>query len=65
MHAMATNHGGAGCPVDRNIDLQIEDMEGINIGQDKDNESTSGLETTIAFGGSEADSHPSELIPKN
>ena len=35
MHAMATYHR------DRDIDLHIEDMEGINKGPDNDNESTS------------------------
>ena len=29
-HAMATCHRGAGCPVDRDIDLHVEDTEGIN-----------------------------------
>ena len=64
-HAMATCHAGAGCPVDRDIDLHIEDMEGINTGLDNDKESTSGSDTTIAFRGSEEDDHPSELIPSN
>ena len=27
MHAMATHHGGAGCLVDRDINLHIEDAE--------------------------------------
>ena len=62
---MANCHRGAGCLVDRDIDLHIEDIEGINTGPDNDNESTSVLDTTIAFGGSEADGHPSELIPSN
>ena len=62
---MATCHGGTGHPVDRDIDLHVEDMEGINTGPDNDNENTSGSDTTIAFGGSEADSHPSKLIPSN
>ena len=35
---MATCHRGAGCPVDRNINLHIEDTEGINTGPDNDNE---------------------------
>ena len=48
---MATHHGGAGFPVDRDIDLHIEDIEGINTGPDNDNESTSGSDTTTAFGG--------------
>ena len=30
-----------------------------------DSESTCGSDTTIAFGGSEADGHPSKLIPSN
>ena len=58
MHAMATHHGGAECPVDRDINLHIEDTEGINRGPENDNDSTSGSDTTIAFGGSEADVHP-------
>ena len=65
MHAMATYHRGAGCPLDRDINLHIEDTEGINTGPDNDNESISGSDTTIAFGGSEADGHPSKLIPSN
>ena len=59
MHAVATHHRGAGCPLDRDIDLHIEDTEGINTGPDNNNESTSGSDTTIAFGGSVADGHPS------
>ena len=65
MHAVASHHGGAGHPVDRYINLHIEDMEGINTGPDNNNVSTSGSDTTIAFGGSEADGHPSKLIPSN
>ena len=63
--AMATNHGGEGCPVDRDSNPHIEDIEGINTGPDNDNGSTSSSDTTIAFGGSEADGHPSKLIPSN
>ena len=65
MHAMATCNGSAGYPVDRDINLHIEDTEGINTGPDNDNESTSGLDTTVAFGGSEAGGHPSKLLPSN
>ena len=65
MHTMATHDRGAGCPVDIEIDPHIVDTEGINTGPDNDNESTSGSDTTIAFGGSEADGHPSKLIPSN
>ena len=32
---------------------------------DNDNESTSGSDTIIAFGGPEADGHPNEPIPSN
>ena len=63
MHAMATHHRGAGCPIDRDIDLHIEVTETTGI--DNDNESTSGSDTTIALGGSEAECHPDELIPSN
>ena len=60
MHTMATHHGGAGCPIDRDINLHIEDIEGINTGPDNNNESTSGSDTFIGFGGLEAKGHPSE-----
>ena len=62
---MATHHRGAGCPIDRDINIYIEDMEGINTGPDNDNDSTSGSDTTIALGGSEIDNHPDEFIPSN
>ena len=65
MHTMATHHGGAGCPIDRDIYLHIEDTVGIDTGPDNDNESTSGSDTTIALGESETDGHPDELIPSN
>ena len=61
-YTLATCHRGRGCPVDRVINLHIEDMKGINTGPDNDNESTSGSETNVAFGGSEAVGHPSKLI---
>ena len=62
---MATHHAGTGHPVDRDNDLHIEDREGINTRPDNDNESTSGLDTTITFAGSEADGHPSKFVPSN
>ena len=65
MYAMDNDHTGAGCSVGRDINLHIEDTEGINTGPDNDNESASGSDTTIAFGGSEADGYPSELIHSN
>ena len=57
---MATHHGGTGYPVDRDIDLHIEDVEGINTGPDNENKSTNGSDTIIVFGGSEADGQPQE-----
>ena len=47
-HAMATCHGGAGCPLDRDIDLNVEDSETTGIAND--NESTHGSDATIALG---------------
>ena len=43
--------------------LHIEDAE--TTGLDNDNVSISGLDTTIALGGPEAEGHPDELIPSN
>ena len=61
-HAMATHHGGKGHPVDRDINLHIEDMEGVNMGPGNNNERTSGSDTTGTFRGSEVHGHPSKLI---
>ena len=60
---MVTHHGGAGCPIDGDIDLHTEDTETTNL--DHDNESTSGSDTTVALGGPEAEGHPNELISGN
>ena len=49
MHAMATHHEGAGCPLDRGMDILTEDPEHADI----DNESTHSLDTTVALGGLE------------
>ena len=46
-HSMATCHRGAGHPKDKDIDLHIEDAE--TTGLENDNESTSGLDATIAL----------------
>ena len=62
---MATHHGGAGHPIDRGIDLLIEGAEGIHTGPNNNNGSSSGSDTTIAFGRPETDCHPDELIPSN
>ena len=64
-HTVATHHGGAGFPVDRDINLHKEEVEGVNKGPDNNNESTSGSDTTISFARSEADGHPNKLIPSN
>ena len=55
-HAMATQHGGAGHPICRDINLHVEDAE------------TTGLESThesMALEGSEAEGYPDELVPSN
>ena len=59
------NHGAAWCPVYRYVNIHIEDVEDIDTGPDSDNESTSGSDTTIVFGGSEADGHSRKCIPSN
>ena len=64
-YTMATHHGSTGCPVERDTDSHIEDIQGIDIEPDNDNESTSSSDTTVAFGGSEADGCPSKHIPSN
>ena len=62
-HTMATHHRGTGHPIDRDIDLYIEDAEPTGLENDK--ESTSGLDTTIALGGPEAEGQPDDLIHSN
>ena len=62
---MVVHQRGTGCPIERDINLHMEDTEGQNSGPDNDNESTSGSDTAIAFGESEADGHPNEVIPSN
>ena len=46
MHAMATHHRGAGCPLDTGTDLHTEDPESTDI----DNESTHSSNATVALG---------------
>ena len=58
MHAMATCHRGTGFPIERDIDLHVEDLG-------NDNESIIGLDTTIAIEGQKTEGHPNELIPSN
>ena len=62
-HAMATHYRGAGCPLDRDINLHIEDSE--TTGLHNDNESISGSDTTIALGGPITEGHPNDLTYSN
>ena len=51
-HAMTSHHRGTGCTSeDKDLDPNVEDARGIDTGLDNDNEGTSSLDTTIAFGG--------------
>ena len=61
MHAMATCHGGAGCPLDRGLDILTEDLEHADI----DNESTLSSDATVTLGGPEAVGHPKDLVYSN
>ena len=61
MHAMATHHGCAGHPLNRDIDLCTEDPEPANI----DNESTHSSDATVALGGPEAEGHPKDPVYSN
>ena len=49
---MATHHGGAGCPLDRGMDIHAEDPEHA----DSNNESTHSSDYTVALRGPEAES---------
>ena len=63
-HTLATHHGGAaGCPIDRNINLHVEDVEAKGI--DTDNESISSSDTSVALGGLDAEGKPDELLSSN
>ena len=61
MHPMATHHVGAGCPLDRGIDLHTEDPEPADI----DNESTHISDITVALGGPEAEGVPKDPAYSN
>ena len=61
MHAMATCHGGAGCPLDRGMDIHAEDPEHADI----DNEITHSSDATVALGGSEAEGHLKDPVYNN
>ena len=59
-HAMATSHGGTGYPLDRDINLHVEEATGI----DNDNENTHGSDLTVALGGPQAEGHPNDPIQR-
>ena len=60
---MTTCHGGTGCTgKDRELSSHVEGTRGIDIGPKNDNESTNSSDTTIAFGGLEADGHLDNLL---
>ena len=62
-HAMDTCHGGTGCPLDRDIDLHVEDTE--TTGLENNNESTGGSDDTVALEGPEAEGYPDDLTLSN
>ena len=63
---MTTHHGGMGHTIkDRDLNSHVEDTGGIDIRPNNDNKSTNSLDTTIAFGGSEADCHIGDLLPNS
>ena len=65
-HTMTTHHRGTGCTSeDKDLISNVKDARGIDIGPDNDNDSTSSLDTTIYFRGSEADGHLGNLLPSN
>ena len=61
MHAIATCHGGAGCPLDRGIDIHAEDQGHADI----DNENIYSSNATVALGGPEAEGHPKDPVCNN
>ena len=58
---MATHHGGTGCPLDRGINLNAEDLEPTDI----DNESTHSSDATVALGEPEAEGQPKHTVYNN
>ena len=63
---MTTCHEGSGhTGKDRDLISDIEDTRGIYIGPNNDTESTESLDTTIPYGGSEANGHLSDLLPNS
>ena len=65
-HAMTSHHGGAGHSAkDRDLDSHTEFAGNIDIGPNHDSESTNSSDTTVAFGGSEADGSLGNLLPNS
>ena len=65
-HTMTTHHRETGhTGKDRDLDSHVEDTGGIDIGPYNDHESTNSLDTTIDFGGSEADGHLGNVLPNS
>ena len=63
MLTMTAHHRGAGHPIDRGIDLHVEDPEATDM--DNDNESISGSDATVAMGVLEVEGNPNEVLPRN
>ena len=55
---MATHSGGAGCPLDRGLDILTEDIEHADI----DNDTTHSSDATVALVGPEAVRHPDDPV---
>ena len=49
----------------RDINSHVEDTEGIDLGQNNDNESTNSLDTMLAFGGLEAEGCLGNVLPSS
>ena len=50
---------------DKDLNSHVEDTGDIDIVPSDVNESTNSLDTTLAIGGSEADSYLSDLLPSS
>ena len=65
-HTMTTHHGGTGhTGRDRDLNSNVEDTGGIDIGPNNDNENTTSLDTMLASGGLEADGHLGDILPSS
>ena len=66
IYTITTCHRGAGhaCK-DRDLNSHVEDARNIDMSPNHDNESTNSSDTTIVFGGSEADGHLSNFLPNS